>query len=142
MENRQTWMIKNPKLCKNGYLIQKWLFAWFGLSKWPRGPFSRSVPITTCRLLFPTWLLPMQKKWLRAALNLVTDQSKSDTCHYRLFTLHSPYFSVRSSRSSTLCSGQPSWMSVKTTSGAGDGLEESEKNSAWVVLTLTQGGCP
>ena len=25
--NKQTWTIKNPKLCKNGYLIQKWLFA-------------------------------------------------------------------------------------------------------------------
>ena len=24
--NKQTWTIKNPKLCKNGYLIQKWLF--------------------------------------------------------------------------------------------------------------------
>ena len=41
------------------------------------------------------------QKCLRAALKLATDRSKSDTCHYRLFTLHSPYFSVRSSRSDT-----------------------------------------
>ena len=39
--------MKNPKLYKNGYFIQKWLFTEFGLSKWPRGPFSGSVPITT-----------------------------------------------------------------------------------------------
>ena len=25
--NKQTWTIKNPKTCKNGYLIQKWLFT-------------------------------------------------------------------------------------------------------------------
>ena len=62
--------------------------------------------------------------------------------HYRLFTLFSPYSSVRSSRSSTLCYGQPSWMSVKTTWGVGSGLEGSEKNSPWAVLTLIQGGCP
>ena len=59
------------------------------------------------------------QKWLRAALKIATDRSKSDTQHYRLFTLHSPYFSVRSSISSTLHYGQPSWMSVKTTQEAG-----------------------
>ena len=45
--------------------MQKWLFnremviylIWL-YNKWPVGPFSRSFPTMTCRLLFPTWLLP------------------------------------------------------------------------------------
>ena len=59
-----------------------------------------------------------------------------------LENVHSPYLSVRSSRSGTLRYGLPSWMSVKTTQGAGGGVGGSEKNSPWVVLTLIQDGCP
>ena len=59
-----------------------------------------------------------------------------------LQTVHSPYFSGRSSRSSTLCYRLPSWMSVKTNQGAGGGLGGSEKNSPWVVLTIIQDGSP
>ena len=58
--NKQKWTIKNPKLYKNGYLIQKWLFTKFGLSKWPRGPFS--IPLISHNDLqtsVPTWLLPL-----------------------------------------------------------------------------------
>ena len=47
-------------------------------------------------------------------------------CLGRLFTV--PYFSVRSSRSSTLRCGQPSWMSVKENLRGGGDLEGSKKS--------------
>ena len=48
------------------------------------------------------------------------DEETADAPWHRLFTV--PYFSVRLSRSSALHYGQPSWMSVKTTLGAGGGF--------------------
>ena len=45
--------------------------------------------------------------------------------NYRLFTAR--YFSVRSSISRALPYGWPSWMSVKSTLGGGDGLGGGEK---------------
>jgi len=34
------------------------IYLIWSYDKWPHGPFPRSFPIMTCRLLFPTWLLP------------------------------------------------------------------------------------
>ena len=31
--NKQSRRIKNPKMCKNGFLIQKWLFTELGCKK-------------------------------------------------------------------------------------------------------------
>ena len=129
--NKQKWTIKNPKLCKNGYLIQKWLFTKFGLSKWPRGSFSRSVPITTCRLLFPTCMASSKNI---ARLNAQIAPSCFEVSYWPiqmwympLQTVHSPYFSVRSSRSSTLRYGSHlGWVS-KLLRGRGAVWEEARK---------------
>ena len=84
------------------------------------------------------------QKWLRAALKLATDRSKSDTQHYRLFTLHGPYFSIRSSISSTLHYGQPSFYECQNHLGDGgrfgrkrekQSLSSFEAHPRWLPVT-------
>ena len=64
------------------------------------------------------------KERLLDSLNLL-DQSVNKGCPrinatpLRRQTVHSPLFSVRSSKPSTLRYGRPSWMSVKSTQGKG-----------------------
>ena len=82
-------------MCKNGYLIQKWLFTELGCNKWPHGPFSRSFPRMTCRLLFPTWLLNSSddtsyylQEWLWAFWK---NTNRADPVSISSIFLHSPF---------------------------------------------------
>ena len=61
-------------------------------------------------------------------------KKKHKSTLYRLFTV--PYFSVTSSRSRALRFGLPSWMNVKSTQGAGDGLGGGKKNIFFFRLPL------
>ena len=56
-----------------------------------------------------------------------------------LFTV--TYFPVRSSRSRALRYGLPSFMSVKTTKGAGGGLGGGKKNRGTVITSLASEAC-